>query len=154
MVVRFRGQDGAGAFVAAHDDFQQFFSSGEWQLAHAQIVDDQQGYGHQELHVLFAGAIACGVGQAARLLSRLWSHANQPASRYYNFWNYFSAFAVANVTVRSQLEGVLIAAMPTANGAKPKIRKAQLPLDVRKYLHKRLHPTLQFKMMAMPATKT
>jgi hypothetical protein len=58
---------------------------------------------------------------------------------------------VANVTIRSQLEGVLIAAMPTANGAKPKIRKAQLPLDVRKYLHKRLHQPLQFKMMA---TKT
>ena len=32
----------AGALIAAHDDLQQFFGGGQWQLAHAEIVDDQQ----------------------------------------------------------------------------------------------------------------
>ena len=57
------GQHGAGAFVAAHDDLQQFFGGGKRQLAHAQIVDDEQGDGHQEVHLLFARAIECGVGE-------------------------------------------------------------------------------------------
>jgi hypothetical protein len=57
------GQHGAGAFLAAHDDLQQFFGGGKRQLAHAQIVDDEQGDGHQEVHLLFAGAIECGFGE-------------------------------------------------------------------------------------------
>src|SRR5271165_973581 len=36
---------------------------GEGQLAHSQIVDDEQGHGHQELHVLFVGAVERGLGQ-------------------------------------------------------------------------------------------
>jgi len=32
----------------AHDDLQQFFGSGQWQLAHPEIVEDEQGSGHQE----------------------------------------------------------------------------------------------------------
>jgi hypothetical protein len=117
------------------------------------VVKELEILSQPGVYVLYRDDVPYYVGQATRLRSRLWSHANQPAGRYYNFWNYFSAFAVASVTVRSQLEGVLIAAMPTANGAKPKIKKAQLPLDVRKYLHKRLHQPLQFKMMAMRAAK-
>jgi len=58
-----RGQHGAGAFVAAHDDLQQLFGGGEWQLAHAQIVDYDHRHSHQELHVLFARAIERSVGQ-------------------------------------------------------------------------------------------
>jgi len=50
-------------FGASHDDLQQFLGSGEGQLAHAQIVEDEQGHGHQELHVLFAGTVESGFGQ-------------------------------------------------------------------------------------------
>ncbi|MBZ5720092.1 MAG: GIY-YIG nuclease family protein [Acidobacteriia bacterium] len=103
------------------------------------------------VYVLYRNDVPYYVGQAKKLRSRLWSHANQPASKYYNFWNYFSAFAVEDPIFRSQVEGVLIAAMPTANGAKPRIRKAQLPSDVRRYLHKRLHQPIQLKAMAMQA---
>lgn len=42
---------------------QQFFGGGERQLAHAQVVDDQQGHGHQKLHVLLARAVERHIGQ-------------------------------------------------------------------------------------------
>src|SRR6266404_1603226 len=74
------------------------------------------------------------VGQAQRLLSRLWHHATQHG-RYYDFWRYFSFFVVEDPEFRSQLEGALIAAMPTANGAKPKIKKVSLPNDIKGVLH-------------------
>src|ERR1022692_4704467 len=57
------GQHGAGPFVAAHDDLQQFFGGGEGQLAHSELIEDEQRHGHQKLHVLFAGAIEGGFGQ-------------------------------------------------------------------------------------------
>ena len=60
------------------------------------------------------------VGQAERLRSRLRSHARKPDSRYYHFWNFFSAFAVDDANMRNELEAILIATMPTAaNSAKP-----------------------------------
>jgi hypothetical protein len=37
----------------------------------------------------------------------------------YNFWTHFSAFVVEDVAHRNELEGILIAAMPTANSATP-----------------------------------
>jgi hypothetical protein len=58
-----RGQQCAGALVAAHDDLQQFFGGGQWQFAHSEIVDDQQGHGGQQFHVLFASAVQGSVGQ-------------------------------------------------------------------------------------------
>src|SRR5271170_4715899 len=60
------------------------------------------------------------IGQATKLRSRLWGHAIQAESRYFHFWNFFSAFAVPSPRHRDELEGILIAAMPTANSAKPK----------------------------------
>jgi hypothetical protein len=102
------------------------------------------------VYILYRDERPYYVGQAKRLRSRLWSHANQPNSRYYNFWNYFSVFAVEEPTTRNQIEGILIAAMPTANGAKPRIRKAQMPKEVRKLLHGRLHEPLQLKSGASP----
>jgi|ERR1700678_139526 hypothetical protein len=91
------------------------------------------------VYVLYRDDTPYYVGQALRLRSRLWSHANQPGSRYYNFWNYFSVFAVEDGTLRNQVESFLIAAMPTANGAKPRIRKAQLPPEIRRKLHRRMY---------------
>jgi hypothetical protein len=97
------------------------------------------------VYVLYREDVPYYVGQAKRLRSRLWAHANQPTGRYYHFWNYFSVFAVEDSQIRNLLESVLIAAMPTANGAKPRIKKAQLPPHVRKYLHKLLHQPLQLR---------
>jgi hypothetical protein len=51
------------AFIAAHDDLQQFFGGGQRQLAHSQVVDDQQRDGGQQVHELLALAIERGIGQ-------------------------------------------------------------------------------------------
>jgi len=40
-----------------------FLGGSERQLTHPEIVEDEQGYSDQELHVLFAGAVESGVGQ-------------------------------------------------------------------------------------------
>jgi hypothetical protein len=65
---------------------------------------------------------------------RLVDHAKKAWSRYYHFWNFFSAFAVDDPSHRSELEGILIAAMPTANSAKPRLQKEKMPGHVRKLL--------------------
>ena len=39
-----RGQEGAGALVAAHDQLEQVLGGGVGQLAHAEVVDDEQGH--------------------------------------------------------------------------------------------------------------
>lgn len=38
-----RSQHRAGSFIPSHDDLQQFFSRGQWQLTHPEIVEDEQG---------------------------------------------------------------------------------------------------------------
>ena len=91
------------------------------------------------VYVLYRGHEPFYVGQAKRLRSRLWQHAANPHDAYYLFWDYFSAFVVEDVELRGQIEGVLIAAMPTANGAKPRIKKVRVPLDLRRAVHNRKH---------------
>lgn len=70
------------------------------------------------------------VGKASFLSSRIWAHANQPRDRYYNFWNYFSAFVVSDERYLREVEGLLIAAMPTENSSVPKIHRIHLPAKV------------------------
>ena len=74
------------------------------------------------------------IGRATNLRSRLWSHAIQAEGRYFHFWNFFSAFAIPNRKHRDELEGVLIAAMPTANSANPRVQREQMPREVRDLL--------------------
>lgn len=74
------------------------------------------------VYVLYRDDVPYYVGQASRLHHRLWLHANRPDGRYYNFWNFFSAFVVEDGKHRNLVEGILIAAMPTANSAKPMLK--------------------------------
>jgi hypothetical protein len=76
------------------------------------------------------------IGQATKLRHRLWGHAVRAEGRYFHFWNFFSAFAVPDVTHRNELEGILIAAMPTANSAKPKLQRERMPKEVRDLMKK------------------
>jgi len=48
----------------------------------------------------------------------------------------FSAFAVPDKRGRDELEGILIAAMPTVNSAKPKLIKMKFPPEVDKLVKK------------------
>ena len=81
------------------------------------------------VYVLYNDGRPHYIGQAVRMFDRLNAHA-RPQSRNYNFWNTFSAFAVSDQKGRDELEAILIAAMPTANSAKPKLNKLNMPSDV------------------------
>ena len=87
------------------------------------------------VYILYRDDAPYYVGKADNMRARLGTHATNPASKRYHFWNFFSAFVIKNKRLMSQLEGVLIAAMPTANGASPKLPKQAMPLTVRKLLH-------------------
>ena len=58
-----RCQQRTGALVAAHDDLQQILGRGQRQLAHAEVVDDEQRHGGQRLHELLARAVGNCLGQ-------------------------------------------------------------------------------------------
>jgi hypothetical protein len=83
------------------------------------------------VYVLFREDEPYYVGKTTKkLFNRIWAHANSTKDRYYHFWNYFSAFVVPNAKHRDEVEGILIASMPTANSATPKIRRIPLPRSV------------------------
>lgn len=84
------------------------------------------------VYVLYRDGVPYYVGQAKKLRSRLWQHACAPDTRYYNFWNFFSAFVIESDDDRNDIESILIAAMPTANSAKPRIKRESLPVGVRR----------------------
>jgi excinuclease UvrABC nuclease subunit len=104
------------------------------------------------VYVLYRDGVPYYVGKATKLRQRLWAHACSPAARYHNFWNHFSAFVVKTPALRNQVEAILIAAMPTANGAKPRIKRAPVPEVVTRmsraiYEHQ-ANPGLEFKKIA------
>ena len=90
------------------------------------------------VYVLYRDDHPYYVGKTGRpLFNRIWQHANRPQDRYYNFWNFFSAFAVRSEKYRRVVEGILIAAMPTANSASPRFPRLKLPANVLQLLHSR-----------------
>lgn len=90
--------------------------------------------GKPGVYVLYRDDHPYYIGKATNsLFNRIWAHANQPKERYYNFWNFFAAFAVTNKSHIDEVEGILIAAMPMAvNSANPRIARIDLPGDVAK----------------------
>ena len=52
-----RGHQRAGPFVAPHNNLQEFFGGGQGQLAHAEVIDDEQRHGDQGLREAFALAV-------------------------------------------------------------------------------------------------
>lgn len=87
------------------------------------------------VYILYRDEHPYYIGKTSRsLFGRLRSHAVRPEARYYNFWNMFSAFAVPDQRGRDELEGILIAAMPTVNSAEPKLIKKRFPPEVIKFV--------------------
>jgi hypothetical protein len=82
------------------------------------------------VYVLYRDDHPYYIGRAGNLAGRIWRHANHPAGRYYLFWNFVSAFVVRDERAAREVEGILIAAMPTANSATPRIRRVKLPRQV------------------------
>jgi hypothetical protein len=79
-----------------------------------------------------------------KLFRRIQTHAVKIRDRYYHFWNYFSAFVVPNAKHRDEVEGVLIASMPTANSATPKIKRIHLPKNVTELMRKMRKRDIEF----------
>lgn len=102
------------------------------------------------VYVLYSDRTPFYVGKATTLRKRLYQH-NQPKDRYYGSWNNFSVFVIKNSKLRTAFEGVLIAAMPTANGAKPKFPKAKLDPSLQRVLHELRQPKIQLKAKAAGA---
>src|ERR1039458_1248276 len=71
-----------------------------------------------------------GNGKAELLWKRLDAHANQSTDRYYNFWNFFSAFVVRDKKYLAEVESILIAAMPTANSSIPRMTRIKMPKGI------------------------
>ena len=89
------------------------------------------------VYVLFRDDEPYYVGKTEnKLYTRIKSHATKTRGRYYHFWNYFSAYIVPNGKHRDEIEGVLIASMPTANSASPKIKRIPLPRNVTQIMRK------------------
>lgn len=89
------------------------------------------------VYVLYRDDQPYYIGKTQRALARrIWAHANRPMDRYYNFWNLFSAFVVEDKQRRNELEGILIAAMPTANSASPRLGAMRFPKEVANLIHR------------------
>ena len=87
------------------------------------------------VYVLYRDDEPYYVGKAEESMrGRIGQHATDPTQRRYLFWNYFSAFVINDPNLRSQVEGILIAAMPTANGANPTLPREKMPNDVKRLL--------------------
>ena len=95
----------------------------------------EQMLGQPGVYVLFRDDEPYYVGKTGgKLFHRIRRHATKTAGRYYHFWNYFSAFVVPNPEHRNEIEGVLIASMPTVNSAVPKIQRIDLPRKITKLM--------------------
>jgi len=97
------------------------------------------------VYVLFRDDVPYYVGKTKnKLFTRIKSHATKTRGRYYHFWNYFSAFVVLSARHRDEVEGILIASMPTANSALPKIKRIPLPRNVASLMQKLRRKNVMF----------
>lgn len=88
------------------------------------------------VYVLYRDDHPYYVGRASKKLSaRIYAHANHPKDRYYNFWNFFSAFIVNDARHIPEVEGILIAAFPTENSAQPRFEKLAIPAKIARIIH-------------------
>lgn len=82
------------------------------------------------VYVLYRDEHPYYIGKASCLGVRIWAHSNHPHDRYYHFWNMFSAFVVKDRKYLDEVEGILIAAMPSGNSARPRIPDVRLPAHI------------------------
>lgn len=83
------------------------------------------------VYILYRDEHPYYIGKAEqRLGRRIFDHANKLTDRYYNFWNFFSAFVVSEKKYIKEVEKILIAAMPTANSAMPRMKRLKPPPDI------------------------
>jgi hypothetical protein len=88
------------------------------------------------VYVLYRDDVPDYIGKTDGFLcKRLYVHAKNPTSRYDYFWNYFSVFVIADEKNRAIVESLLIAAMPTANSARPQaFERHKVPREIIKMI--------------------
>jgi len=89
------------------------------------------------VYVLYRGDQPFYVGKAeGKLRSRLRAHANNVGSSKNYFWNYFSAFIVRDPRHISEVEAILISAMPSVvtNSSKPKLSRVKMDAETREVM--------------------
>lgn len=80
------------------------------------------------VYILYRDDLPYYIGKSkASLYSRLHKHSNLSTDKYFNFWNYFSFFIIPDINHIDEIEGVLIASIPTANKAIPRIKEISIP---------------------------
>lgn len=100
------------------------------------IKDTDEFLSKPGVYVLYRDEHPYYIGKATlSLFSRLHAHANKSTDKYFNLWNYFSAFEVPKEYI-DEVEGILIAAMPTANSAAPRIKQVRVPQRLAKIMRK------------------
>jgi predicted GIY-YIG superfamily endonuclease len=78
------------------------------------------------VYVLYREDIPYYIGKATNLRRRLLTH-TRLGNRYANHWNHISIFVIHDEAHRSAVESILIASFPSANSAKPRIKRIPLP---------------------------
>jgi hypothetical protein len=103
------------------------------------LAELREHLGAPGVYILYRDDRPYYVGKSKRLVRRIWQHANSPKDRYYNFWNYFSAFVVPDSGHIAELEGFLIASMPTENSSVRRIKRIHLPPKIARFIHEQRH---------------
>ena len=101
------------------------------------LIKQQKLLNGTGVYVLYRDDVPYYVGQTTgSLFERIYDHANKTRAKWYHLWNFFSAFHVPKEHL-DEVEAILIAAMPTANSANPRIAPVDLPREVRRILAER-----------------
>jgi hypothetical protein len=83
---------------------EQFFRMWPRALFHMQrgrhFLDEHLG--EPGVYVLYRNDQPYYIGKTDKLAKRLTDHALKPNTRYYNFWNYFSAFQIPDQSLRDE----------------------------------------------------
>jgi hypothetical protein len=66
-----RRDEGGDALVAAHDELEEVFGRGSRELAHTEVVDDEQRHGGELGHDLLAALVERGIGELVEKRMRL-----------------------------------------------------------------------------------
>jgi|APEBP8051073220_1049391.scaffolds.fasta_scaffold01156_5 hypothetical protein len=99
------------------------------------------------VYILYRDDFPYYIGKSkTSLFSRLHKHSNVSSDKYFNFWNYFSFFVVPDEKHVDEIEGILIASMPTANRAVPKIKEITIPRAVAKRLRENRRNNVKSKI--------
>jgi hypothetical protein len=132
-----KGHDGKQHEKERLDDSAVLSDVAKSTISYQKRKDLQKNLNGSGIYVLYRDDQPYYIGKTINktLIERLSQHALKPNARYYNFWNYFSAFQIAETIHRDEIEAILISAMPTALSSHPKFPRRKLDRQAAKMLN-------------------